>query len=126
VWWTLVPAKFPDSALPSMDLPPRVIPVLDFEPGPAPQEHRAATLQSTRMQCASSFPSASQAYHLVDPCVLLFSPVLFARSLLKSFPEPRSWLSAAQLCLYAAGGPRCESCCSPGITVVKSCPLAAS
>src|SRR5216683_5391751 len=64
MWWTLVPAKFPDSALPSMDLPPRVIPVLDFEPGPAPQEHRAATLQSTRMQCASSFPSASQALPL--------------------------------------------------------------
>src|SRR5216684_3414681 len=104
MWWTLVPAKFPDSALPSMDLPPRVIPVLDFEPGPAPQEHRAATLQSTRMQCASSFPSASQALPLGWSVRSSFSPVLFARSLLKSFPEPRSWLSAARLCLYAAVG----------------------
>ncbi len=78
-----MPAKFPDSALPSMELPLGVIPVRDFEPGPAPQEHQAATLRSTRMQCASSFPSASQAFTIGFGRALSFLPGPLSRLPLK-------------------------------------------
>src|SRR5260370_41541557 len=42
-----------------MEPPPGVISAPDSAPGPAPQEHRAATLRSTWLRCASSLSSSS-------------------------------------------------------------------